>query len=129
MTKIQQNAVDPRTKMPVPMKRIELAFEEAKIRIDEHKDADAQIDDIIKKLRPILPLSFEMAVLDIKIPAQYTGKAYSLVKSFGGIQNETWKENGDLVFTVKLPSGMQYDLIDKINSLTHGNAEITKKNN
>lgn len=127
IAKISQNAVDPRTKMPVPPKRIELAFEEAKIRIDEHKSEDEQINEIIKKLRPVLPLSFESVVLKVVVPAAYTGKAYSTIRQFGNIQNETWKENGDLAFSIKLPSAMQYDFIDRLNAITHGDVQIDKK--
>ncbi|HIP62955.1 MAG TPA: ribosome assembly factor SBDS, partial [Archaeoglobus profundus] len=53
---IRRNAVDPRTGAPHPPARIERALEEAKVHIDIFKSVEAQIKDIVKALKPILPL-------------------------------------------------------------------------
>ena len=48
--------VDPKTQLPHPVQRILLAMEEGKIKIDEFKDEQLQLDEIIKKLQPLLPI-------------------------------------------------------------------------
>src|SRR5712692_6105169 len=53
---ITRNAIDPKTGLPHPATRIELAMEEARVSIDPFKDADSQAMDVIKELRPLLPL-------------------------------------------------------------------------
>ncbi len=53
---IHKNAIDPQTNYPHPMQRLELAFTQQKIKVDEFKEEQKQVDEIIKKLQPILPI-------------------------------------------------------------------------
>jgi len=70
ITFISRNTIDPRTNAPHPPARIERALEEAKVHIDVFKPVEAQIKDIVKALKPILPLKFEETEIAIKIPPE-----------------------------------------------------------
>jgi ribosome maturation protein SDO1 len=120
---IQANGVDPRTKLPHPQTRIENAFEEAKIRINEHKSAEDQVEDVIKALRPILPIKFEVKKVEIVLPAKYAGKLHSFVRGFGKILKQDWKSDGSAVAVIEIPGGMENDFYDRLNSFTHGSVE------
>jgi ribosome maturation protein SDO1 len=124
---IHRNAVDPATKLPHPPQRIELAFEEAKVRIDEHKSAEEQLDNILDQLKPILPLKFEQSLLTLQIPPTYAPKAYSLVQKHSKILKETWNQDGSWTVKVELPAGLKPDFLDKLNSFTHGEIVITEE--
>jgi len=123
LTIIQRNGVDPKTHNPHPLQRLENAFEEAKVRIDDFADAESQVQDVLKKLRVILPIKFEIKEIAIKIPAEYAAKAYSLVKGFGHIIKDDWQSDGSWLVVIEIPGGMEQDFYDKINSFTHGNNE------
>ena len=56
---IARGCINPDTNTPHPPQRIENALEEAKVKIDEFKSAEEQVDVIIKQLRPIIPISVE----------------------------------------------------------------------
>jgi len=58
-TIIHKHAVDPRTGYPHPVDRILRAMEEVGVRVDIFKDAEAQVQDVIKALRRVLPLRIE----------------------------------------------------------------------
>lgn len=120
---IHRNSVDPKTMAPHPVTRLELAFDEAKIRVDMHKPAEEQIEDILAKLRPILPIRFEKARVKVKIPAVHAGKAYSSVAGFGTIKKEEWLNDGSWLAVIELPAGLQTDLIEQVNKITHGDVE------
>jgi len=120
---IHVNGVDPKTGLPHPATRIENAFEEAKIHIDEFKPQEKQIDDILKKLRVILPIKFEIDEIEIKIPAAYAAKMYSVVKSFSKIIKDEWLNDGSWKCIVEMPAGLKQDFFDKLNSMTHGEIE------
>ncbi len=120
---IHTNGVDPRTGLPHPITRIENAFEEAKIHIDEFKPQEQQIDEILKKLRVILPIKFEIDEIEIKIPAAYAAKMYSVVKSFAKILKDEWLNDGSWKCIVEMPAGLKQDFFDKLNSMTHGEIE------
>ena len=120
---IHKNAHDPSTGLPHPITRIENAMEEAKIKIDEYKSSKEQIDDIIKKLRPIIPISMELKEISLKVPAEFTGKSYSVIQELTKIKNENWNSDGSLTVIVEVTAAIQQNLFDKLNSITHGNIE------
>ncbi len=120
---ISKNAMDARTKTPIPAQRIENAMEQARVHIDPFKPEEKQIEEIINKLRPYIPISFEKKKLVIRIPPEYSGKAYGILKEFG-INGEEWLNDGSLQAKATLPAGLVSEFYDKINHITHGNAEI-----
>jgi ribosome maturation protein SDO1 len=117
---IHRNGVDPKTHYPHPLTRIEAALEQAKVRIDEHKPAEQQVQDVLAQLRPILPIKFETKEIELSIPAQYAGKCYGILKGFGRILKEQWQGDGSWRGVLELPGGMEQDLYDKLNAITHG---------
>jgi ribosome maturation protein SDO1 len=121
---IARNAINPKTKTPHPPQRIELALAEAKVSIDPFKPVDAQVQIILKKLQPILPIRFEMIVLAIRLSGEDYGKCYGDIKNFGKITKDEWQKDGSWIGLLELPAGMQPDFYDKINAKTKGNAEI-----
>lgn len=119
---IARNAVDPHTKAPHPARRIETAMEQARVHIDLMKDAEEQVADIIKALRPFLPLRVEVKRIAVKIPALYSGKYYQL-KEFGTIIREEWQKDGSYIAVLDIPGGTEDEFYQKVNALTKGEAE------
>lgn len=117
---IRRNGVDPRTHAPHPAQRIEAAMQQAKVRIDEFKPVEQQVQEVIKALRPIIPIKFVMKDIELEIPAQYASKAYGMMKQFGKIMQENWQNDGSWRGVLEIPGGMEQELYDKLNSLTHG---------
>ncbi|MBI2079672.1 ribosome assembly factor SBDS [Candidatus Micrarchaeota archaeon] len=117
-----KEAIDPRTNAPHTQHRIESALEEAKIHVDPFKDGREQLNDIIKALRPIIPLKFEKVKIAVKVPSAFGYKTYGTLKSYG-IEKEEWSKNGDLIVVVEIFGGMQGEFYDKLNKLTNGMVE------
>lgn len=120
---IHRNGVDPKTHLPHPPQRIENAFVEAKVHVDEFEPVQKQVQEALKKLRPILPIKFEIKEIALKISPEYAPKCYAIVKSFGTMLREEWQSNGYWVAVVEIPGGMENDLYDKLNKICHGNVE------
>lgn len=120
---IHRNCVDPKTHLPHPITRIENAIETAKLHIDEHKPAQTQLQDAIKKIRLILPLRFEVKEIAVKIPANYAPKSYHIINSFGKKLKEEWQKDGSLIAVVEIPAGLEEDFYQKLNALCHGEVE------
>lgn len=117
---IRRNGVDPRTHAPHPAQRIESAMAEAKVRIDEFKPAEQQVQDVLKALRPILPIKLETKEIELAIPAQYASKCHNILRTFGKILKEEWQNDGSWKGIIEIPGGMEQELYDKLNALTHG---------
>jgi ribosome maturation protein SDO1 len=122
---ILRNAWNPQTKSPHPKERIERALEEAKFKVDPLRRTEEQIEQAMKMLRPLLPIAFERVKVAIRIPAEHTGHAYGPVRAMGEIQQEEWQNDGALIIVLEIPAGMQTEVYDRLNALTHG--QVTTK--
>src|SRR5688572_16450060 len=91
---ILRNAWNPQTKTPHPRERIERALEEAKFRVDPLRRTEEQVDEAMKKLRPLIPIAFDRVKIAIKVPANHTGHAYGPIKHLGDLKKEEWQDDG-----------------------------------
>ncbi|MEM1983007.1 MAG: ribosome assembly factor SBDS [Sulfolobales archaeon] len=124
---IAKSAIDPKTKVPIPPQRIEKAMEEAKIGIDLYKSVEEQSTYIIREISRYLPIKVARALITVKIPSEHSRKAYTEVRRLGEIKNQQWLSDGSLIVELEIPAGLQAEVIDKINSLCRGNAEVNIK--
>lgn len=108
---ISRNAVDPRTNTPIPPKRIELALEEAKVGVDPFRPVEEQVEEILKKLRLVLPLKIAKALVVVKAPPAYSGRVRSYVSKMGRVLGENYQSDGSLLLELEIPAGMQTFLI------------------
>ncbi len=120
---IARNTVDPRTGTPHPPSRIERAMESARVHIDIFKSVESQVKDIIKTIKPILPIRIEELEIAIKIPPEHTGKAMNAIYSFGNVTQEEWQKDGSWICIIRIPAGMQGDLLDMLGKVTQGEAQ------
>ena len=120
---ISRQGVDPKTHIPHPMQRILNAMAEAHVDIDPFKSANDQLPQVINRLQPIIPISFEKATIGIKVPVDAAGKISHSIREFGSIEKEEWTPTSWVV-VMTISAGMQTALNDKVNNLTAGRAEI-----
>lgn len=124
ITFISKHAVDPKLNIPHPPARIENALEAAKIKIDPYDNVDSQTKKVIKALQSILPMKLEQIKLAVKMPSEYAGKAYGLIKRFGEISKEQYTNDGNWICVLQFPAGRQSDFMEKVESLCKGRVEI-----
>jgi ribosome maturation protein SDO1 len=120
---ISRQAVDPKTNLPHPPLRIENAMEQIRYPIDPHKPMEEQARDIVKLLRPILPLKIEQISLSIHIPAEYSARAYGPIKNFGTIKQEEWRADGSWHGILEMPAGAYASFLNKLGEITKGSGE------
>ena len=68
---IQRNAIDPKTKLPIPRSRIENAVQQLKIKVKELESAEKQVDDFVQKMMPLFPIKLEQVVVEVIIPSTH----------------------------------------------------------
>ncbi len=120
---ISRQCVDPKTNLPHPPLRIENAMEQIRYPIDPFKPIEEQARDIVKLLRPILPLRMEQVSVGVTIPAQYSVRAYGTIKGFGTIKKEEWRADGSWYGVLEIPAGLYAPLLEKLGEVTKGNGE------
>lgn len=124
---INKNFIDPKTKLPHPIQRIENALEDIRVTIDPFKKADDQVKSVVDSLRKILPLKTETSQLTIFIPGSYSSNSYSFIKNSGFLNSEEWLSDGSLRATIEINAGMKGSFLDRIGSLTKGTAQVSEK--
>lgn len=120
---ISRQCVDPKTNLPHPPSRIENAMEKIHYPIDPFKSLEEQAKDIIKLLRPILPLKMEQVSVDVRIPVEYAARAYGKVKEFGTIRKEEWRADGSWHGVLEMPAGLYAPFLEKLGEITKGTGE------
>ncbi|MDD1685587.1 ribosome assembly factor SBDS [Methanoregula sp.] len=124
ITFISRNAVNPQTGHPHPPARIEMAMEEARVNIDPFKHVDEQVKEVVKALRPLLPIRFEELRLAIKIPPELAAKAYGDIAAASTMEKDEWLKDGSWVCVVRIPAGIQGEFYDLVNKLSKGEGQV-----
>ena len=123
-----KNAADANTGEPVTATRINNAFREANVHVDIFKKAEDQIQELVSKLRPVLSLTFEKKILDIRIPANNAAKLYGYVDSKTDIIDQAWLTDGSWSCKAEIAAGIVTEFLDELKSKTHGDIEISVEN-
>ncbi|MBN2053227.1 ribosome assembly factor SBDS [Candidatus Woesearchaeota archaeon] len=119
-----KNGVDANTGTPLTATKISNAMTQAKVHLDIFKKVEPQVDEIVAKLKPVLPISFEKKVLSIRIPAVNAAKLYGTVSRMAKIVDEAWLSDGSWSAKVEMVPGAVAGLMDELKSKTHGDVEI-----
>ncbi len=116
---IVKNASDQNGR-PYTEERIRNAINEIHYHFD-NRQIEKQMQEVVNKLKEIIPLKIETKKVRLTIPAQYTGQVYGLLQEYK--ESEEWLSNGNLKVILEIPSGVILDFYDRINSITHGSVQ------
>lgn len=120
---IARNAMNPQTGAPHPPARIEAAMVEAKVHVDPFRPVDAQVQEVLVKLRPLLPIRLDVVRVRIRLPAQHYPRVIGELKGLGRLIEEQWAGDGSWSGLLEIPAGVQTELYEKLNARTRGAAE------
>jgi ribosome maturation protein SDO1 len=120
---IARNAMNPQTGAPHPPSRIEAAMLEAKVHVDPFRPVDAQVQEVLAKLRPLLPIRLDVVKVRVKLPAQHYPRVIGDLKGLGRLMDEQWLGDGSWSGVLEIPAGVQTELYEKLNARTKGAAE------
>ncbi len=123
VAEIARNAINPQTSAPHPPARIEAAMEEARIHIDPFKSAESQIENVLKALRPLIPIRFDKVRIAVKLTGDQYGRCYDYIAQSGKVTRDEWQANGNWIGIVELPAGMRDDFLGKLAERTKGDVE------
>ncbi|MGC8573631.1 MAG: ribosome assembly factor SBDS [Caldisphaera sp.] len=124
---IVKNTIDPKAGKPIPEQRIENALDQIRLNIDPFKGAEAQALEAVKKLSLLMPIKIAKALLEISIPPEYSSRAYKEIQRLGEVKKTNWGSDGSLKVELEIPAGAQIEVIDKVQTLAKGQANISVK--
>jgi ribosome maturation protein SDO1 len=121
---ICRNGIDARTKLPIPVTRIESALEQVSVNFDPFKSAKEQVNIVLEKINTLIPISFEEKKISVLVNSKYAGKISSIFNKYGKISKTEWNNEGSCKYEILIPGGMQDEFIKKTNDFSHGEAVI-----
>ena len=92
VARIVANAMNPQTGGAHPPQRIENAIEEARYSVDPMETVEKQVENVVKMIKPLIPISFEKIRVAVKIQAIHVGKCYGQLSGIGKIENEEYQK-------------------------------------
>ena len=123
IARIVANAMNPQTGGAHPPQRIENAIEEARYSVDPMDTVDKQVENVVKMIKPLIPISFEKIRVAVKILAIHVGKCYGQLSGIGKIENEEYQKDGSWVGIMEMSAASYNKLEDILGSITKGTAE------
>ena len=124
---IARNAIDPTTRLPIPETRIETAMEELRIGIDLYKDAESQAIEIVRRLARVMPIRLARALIEARIPPRYAPRIFGEARRLGNVKRADWRPDGSLVMEIEVPAGAQVEVVNRLQGLTKGEAQVEVK--
>jgi len=98
-------------------------MEEARVNIDPFKSVEEQVKEVVKALRPLLPIRFEEIRIAVKMPPDYAARAYGELQGAVTLEQNEWQKDGAWIAVVRIPAGIQEEFYDLVNKISKGNAE------
>jgi ribosome maturation protein SDO1 len=123
---IVKNSINPITKLPHTEQRVLNALEKVKLDVDINISIKKQIEKIVQKLNPILPMSFSKFVCNVFVPIEIAGKINNIVNKYD-VSERKWMPNG-LNLKVNVPAGEKEEFFNIMFKVSGGKAKVEVEN-
>lgn len=120
---IHKYYVDPKTKTPHPVTRIENALTTLKVHPDPDKDFEREVQDIVKALPGILTIKRCDVEATLVIPSAFMGAAEGIVRKHSKVSREKYS-GADCVMEISFLPGDYDALVADLSRVTKGNFNI-----
>jgi len=105
---IHKYYVNPQSKLPHPVARIENALEEMRYRVDGDTPTERQIQDVLKRLSEFIPITKMEIIGRLSVPHKHMGQVPSVLRKYNiNASSERWGDEG-CVMEISLVPG-DYD--------------------
>jgi ribosome maturation protein SDO1 len=127
VTYLNKYFVDPKTKTPHPITRIENALEAIKARIDPDIPTDRQIADLLKKLPGVISLKKQEVEGTLFIPHQYIGQTAGVMQRYVRVTSDKYDDKG-CHYGIAMVPGDYNALLNELNNITKGDFNFEIEN-
>lgn len=119
---ISECAINPVTKTKYTYSMVESAVGKIRYNFDPNTGFEGQAEEVIKLLKPQMPISIDIIVLEIEVPARYVGAFYGPFRKFGKIIKEYYDNSGSLRIHLEITHAQSDKVIDFIKYNTNNEA-------
>jgi len=120
---IHKYYLDPKTKLPHPITRVELALDQMKFHAVYDQDTHTQIEAIMKKMPEFMPVK-KMEIEGVLIVAhKFAGQVAGVVPKFATIGKEDYSDAG-IQYTLSVVPGDFDPFMAELNRITKGDFQF-----
>lgn len=123
ITYVHKQYIDPRTKVPHPISRIEGVFKDMKLMVDPFKSAEKQVEAIFSKLVEKMPLKKTLVYATLKLKHQYLGKVMPVAHKWAKVSGEQYNHEG-VAMDLSIVPGDYESLVNELHNLTKGDYSL-----
>lgn len=120
---IHRLAIDARTNLPLPFKRIENALLEVKFKVKEGQAYDKMFKEAMNLIKTVIPIKITNIRYGIYLKFKYSDRVLKFLTNIGDILKKNVHQD-ELYIVVEIASGLKEEFMDGLNSITHGNVKI-----
>ncbi|KAL0248821.1 hypothetical protein GEMRC1_004055 [Eukaryota sp. GEM-RC1] len=92
---IHKNFTDPKSGLPIPVTRIENAFDQIHLRIDPFQPAERQVQEqVMKPIVSLIPMKKSEIEGTVFIPHSVLGKCLSIIHQYANVNKENYTGEG-----------------------------------
>jgi len=114
MTLVSKVAFDPQTNFPIPLLRIEQAFESISFSVDPFKDPEEQLKPALLELKKVIPIKLKEAEMEITFTPDILGPISAFLGVFGEISRPPTKRGESMAVVVRVPEISRSTIAQKI---------------
>ncbi|KAL0232810.1 hypothetical protein GEMRC1_011557 [Eukaryota sp. GEM-RC1] len=92
---IHRNFIDPKSRLPIPVTRIENAFDQIHLRIDPFQPAERQVQEqVMKHIVSLIPMKKSEIEGTVFLPHSVLGKCLSIIHQYSTVNKENYSSEG-----------------------------------
>ncbi|MFW6285798.1 MAG: ribosome assembly factor SBDS [Nanoarchaeota archaeon] len=124
---IVESAINPVTKTKYTSSMIKGVVDKLNYNFNANTSYTQQAEEVLKLLKPKMPISIDKVKFNISIPPQYIGSFYGPFRKIGEIKKEYYDKNSNLVIEIVINQGKKDELIEYIKRHTNNEASYYKE--
>lgn len=114
MSLVSRVSVDPQTNAPIPLLRVEQAFDKMSVQVDPSKEAVDQLKPILKEMKRMLPMRVKEAEVEADFPQDLLGHVRGYLESVGEIVIQPRRKGDLMTMTVSVPEAIRTEIAQKM---------------
>ncbi|KAA6388967.1 MAG: putative rRNA metabolism protein, SBDS family [Streblomastix strix] len=115
---------DPTNGLPIPITRLETAWESFRYVVDPFKAVEDQVIEVVDQMKGILPLKKNVITGDLQIPHKYLGQCQGIIKKYSDKGREKYDHQG-LTVEIEVIPGNFDKLMQELSKVTSGEHQFS----
>jgi len=103
MSLVSKVAFDPQTNFPIPLLRVEQAFEAISFSVDPFKEPEEQLRPVLLELKKVIPIKLKEAEVEVTFPPELLRPITGFLEAYGEISRPPARKGESMTAIFRVP--------------------------